>query len=103
LNEIIINFFSSVLWKTGVKTDSELTGDISLNRVSIDVNGRLVVELETRAHFRGLFVPKHHSLAPSETKDPISKFIPPMGVQTNFTFELMWSEETYDSPIQVKI
>lgn len=91
-----------MLWKNGgLKTDSEFTGDVSINRVSIDVNGRLVVELKTQAHFRGLFVPKHHSLDPAKTPNGESKFIPPLGVQTNFTFELMWSEETYDSPVQV--
>ena len=89
------------MWKTGVKTDSELTGDVSINRVSIDENGRLVVELKTQAHFRGLFVPKHHSLDPAKTPNGESKFVPPLGVQTNFTFELVWSEETYDSPVQV--
>ena len=85
-----------------MKTDSELTGDVSINRVSIDYNGRLVVELKTQAHFRGLFVPKHHSLDKAKSKVPESSFESPLGIQTNFSFELIWSEETYDSPVQVK-
>ena len=57
---------------------------------------------KTQAHFRGLFVPKHHSLDKAKSKVPESSFESPLGIQTNFSFELIWSEETYDSPVQVK-
>ena len=85
------------MWKTGLQTDTELTGEVLIDRVSIDTYGRLVVEFQSRTHFRGLFVDKHHSI-PSETK---ATFEPPMNVQTNFTLELMWTEETYETPVQV--
>ena len=85
------------MWKTGLQTDTELTGEVLIDRVSIDTYGRLVVEFQSRTHFRGLFVDKHHSI-PSETK---ATFEPPMNVQTNFTLELVWTEETYETPVQV--
>ena len=85
------------MWRTGLQTDSDLDGKVYVDRVSIDTYGRLVVEFTSEAHFRGLFVPKHHSV-PNQ-----ASFDPPMNVQTNFTLELVWSEETYDSPKQVLI
>lgn len=88
--------FSNVMWRTGIQTDSEFTGEVVIERVSIDTYGRLVVEFKSTAHFRGLFVDKHHSVA-----DTKASFEPPLNVQTNFTLELVWSEETYDSPVQV--
>ena len=84
------------MWRTGIQTDSEFTGEVVIERVSIDTYGRLVVEFKSTAHFRGLFVDKHHSVA-----DTKASFEPPLNVQTNFTLELVWSEETYDSPVQV--
>lgn len=85
------------MWKTGLQTDTQLTGEVLIDRVSIDTYGRLVVEFQSRTHFRGLFVDKHHSV-PAETK---ASFEPPMNVQTNFTLELVWTEETYETPVQV--
>ena len=85
------------MWKTGLQTDTQLTGEVLIDRVSIDTYGRLVVEFKSRTHFRGLFVDKHHSV-PAETK---ASFEPPMNVQTNFTLELVWTEETYETPVQV--
>jgi hypothetical protein len=87
------------MWKSGIKTDSELNADVSLSRVSIDANGRLVVELRTRTRFRGLFL---ESLDKQGTlKNEESSFIAPMGVRTNFTLELVWSQDTFDSAEQV--
>ena len=86
------------MWRTGIQTDSEFTGEVVIERVSIDTYGRLVVEFKSTAHFRGLFVDKHHSVA-----DTKASFEPPLNVQTNFTLELVWSEETYDSPVQVNL
>ena len=88
------------MWKSGIKTDSELTGDISLTRVSIDANGRLVVELRTRTRFRGLFL--ESSDKQGGLKKEESTFVAPMGVRSNFTLELIWSQDTFDSPEQVK-
>ena len=87
------------MWKTGLQTDTELTGEVLIDRVSIDTYGRLVVEFQSRTHFRGLFVDKHHSIS-SDTK---ASFEPPMNVQTNFTLELVWTEETYETPVQVSL
>lgn len=96
----IYNFIlSNVMWKSGIKTDSELSADISLTRVSIDANGRLVVELRTRARFRGLFLESLDKQAGMKKEE--SAFIAPMGVRSNFTLELVWSQDSFDSPEQV--
>ncbi|CAG5094102.1 Oidioi.mRNA.OKI2018_I69.XSR.g13247.t3.cds [Oikopleura dioica] len=91
-------YYSNVMWKSGIKTDSELTGDISLTRVSIDANGRLVVELRTRTRFRGLFLESSDKQAGLKKEE--STFVAPMGVRSNFTLELIWSQDTFDSPEQ---
>ena len=87
------------MWKSGIKTDSELNADVSLSRVSIDVNGRLVVELRTRTRFRGLFLESMDKQG--NLKKEASSFIAPMFVRSNFTLELVWSQDTFDSPEQV--
>ena len=87
------------MWKSGIKTDSELNADVSLSRVSIDANGRLVVELRTRTRFRGLFLESLDKQG--NLKNEESSFIAPMGVRTNFTLELVWSQDTFDGAEQV--
>ena len=87
------------MWKSGIKTDSELNADVSLSRVSIDANGRLVFELRTRTRFRGLFLESLDKQG--NLKNEESSFIAPMGVRTNFTLELVWSQDTFDGAEQV--
>ena len=55
----------------------------------------MVVNFETIPQFLGHFI-MSHKLLPGVK----SELVPPSGVLTNFTLELIWSEATWDRPEQ---
>ncbi|KAF4802764.1 hypothetical protein TURU_022239 [Turdus rufiventris] len=90
-------FYDTVLWRTGIQTDSVLSARLQIIRIYIREDGRLVIEFKTQAKFRGLFVMEHHSLP-----DVRSSLMTPEhlgGIE--FDLQLLWSAQTFDSPYQL--
>ncbi|XP_016153247.1 PREDICTED: extracellular matrix protein FRAS1 [Ficedula albicollis] len=90
-------FYDTVLWRTGIQTDSVLSARLQIIRIYIREDGRLVIEFRTQAKFRGLFVMEHHSLP-----DVRSSLMTPEhlgGIE--FDLQLLWSAQTFDSPYQL--
>ncbi|KAM6269950.1 LOW QUALITY PROTEIN: extracellular matrix organizing protein FRAS1 [Porphyrio hochstetteri] len=90
-------FYDTVLWRTGIQTDSVLSARLQIIRIYIREDGRLVIEFKTQAKFRGLFVMEHHSLP-----DVRSFLMAPDhlgGIE--FDLQLLWSAQTFDSPYQL--
>ncbi|GAB0189453.1 extracellular matrix organizing protein FRAS1 [Grus japonensis] len=90
-------FYDTVLWRTGIQTDSVLSARLQIIRIYIREDGRLVIEFKTQAKFRGLFVMEHHSLPDVKsflmTPDHLG------GIE--FDLQLLWSAQTFDSPYQL--
>lgn len=90
-------FYDTVLWRTGIQTDSVLSARLQILRIYIREDGRLVIEFKTHAKFRGQFVIEHHTLPDVKsfilTPDHLG------GIQ--FDLQLLWSAQTFDSPHQL--
>nr|XP_056711523.1 LOW QUALITY PROTEIN: extracellular matrix organizing protein FRAS1 [Euleptes europaea] len=90
-------FYDTVLWRTGIQTDSVLSARLQIIRIYIRDDGRLVVEFKTHAKFRGHFVMEHHTLPDAKsfirTPDHLG------GIE--FDLQLLWSSQTFDSPYQL--
>ncbi|XP_044921660.1 extracellular matrix organizing protein FRAS1 isoform X1 [Mustela putorius furo] len=90
-------FYDTVLWRTGIQTDSVLSARLQIIRIYIREDGRLVIEFKTHAKFRGQFVMEHHSLPDARsfilTPDHLG------GIE--FDLQLLWSAQTFDSPYQL--
>ncbi|XP_025062352.1 extracellular matrix protein FRAS1 isoform X12 [Alligator sinensis] len=90
-------FYDTVLWRTGIQTDSVLSARLQIIRIYIREDGRLVIEFKTQAKFRGLFVMEHHTLPDMKsfimTPDHLG------GIE--FDLQLLWSAQTFDSPYQL--
>ncbi|XP_071953706.1 extracellular matrix organizing protein FRAS1-like [Antedon mediterranea] len=89
-------FYSSILWRTGLETDSVITGRLQIIRIRIGDKGNLVIDFKTTPKFRGQFVMNHHTLP--EYK---SRVLSPLAVGMKFELELLWSENTFDAPEQL--
>ncbi|KAM6401739.1 extracellular matrix organizing protein FRAS1 isoform 2-T2 [Pluvialis apricaria] len=90
-------FYDTVLWRTGIQTESVLSARLQIIRIYIREDGRLVIEFKTQAKFRGLFVMEHHSLPDVE-----SFLLPPEHLGgIGFELQLLWSAQTFDSPHQL--
>ncbi|XP_034027090.1 extracellular matrix protein FRAS1 [Thalassophryne amazonica] len=90
-------FYDTVLWRTGIQTDSVLSARLQIIRIYIREDGRLVIEFKTHAKFRGQFVPEHHTLPGHK-----SRLVAPDhlgGIE--FDMQLLWSTQTFDSPYQL--
>ncbi|XP_067084625.1 extracellular matrix protein FRAS1 [Osmerus mordax] len=90
-------FYDTVLWRTGIQTDSVLSARLQIIRIYIKEDGRLVIEFKTHAKFRGQFVPEHHTLPGHK-----SQLLAPDhlgGVE--FHLQLLWSAQSFDSPYQL--
>ncbi|CAN0438603.1 unnamed protein product [Lampetra planeri] len=90
-------FYDTVLWRTGIQTDSVLSARLQVIRIYIREDGRLVIEFKTHAKFRGQFVMEHHTLPAQK-----SHLAPPDhlgGIELEL--ELVWSAQTFDSPYQL--
>ncbi|KAM9238088.1 extracellular matrix organizing protein FRAS1 [Dugong dugon] len=89
-------FYDTVLWRTGIQTDSVLSARLQIIRIYIREDGRLVIEFKTHAKFRGQFVMEHHTLPDMKsfilTPDHLG------GIE--FDLQLLWSAQTFDSPYQ---
>ncbi|VCW99041.1 unnamed protein product [Gulo gulo] len=90
-------FYDTVLWRTGIQTDSVLSARLQIIRIYIREDGRLVIEFKTHAKFRGQFVTEHHSLP------DVKSFImtPDHLGGIEFDLQLLWSAQTFDSPYQL--
>lgn len=90
-------FYDTMLWRTGIQTDSVLSARLQIIRIYIREDGRLVIEFKTHAKFRGQFVLEHHTLPGHK-----SHLMPPdhMG-GIEFDVQLLWSAQTFDSPYQL--
>ncbi|OCT97312.1 hypothetical protein XELAEV_18009537mg [Xenopus laevis] len=90
-------FYDTVLWRTGIQTDSVLSARLQIIRIYIREDGRLVIEFKTHAKFRGQFVMEHHTLP-----DMKSLIMAPDhlgGIE--FYLQPLWSSQTFDSPYQL--
>ncbi|KAM8885583.1 extracellular matrix organizing protein FRAS1 isoform 1-T2 [Spinachia spinachia] len=90
-------FYDTVLWRTGIQTDSVLTARLQIIRIYIREDGRLVIEFKTHAKFRGQFVPEHHTLPGHKSHLMAPDHLG--GVE--FDIQLLWSAQTFDSPYQL--
>ncbi|CAJ1069789.1 extracellular matrix protein FRAS1 [Xyrichtys novacula] len=90
-------FYDTVLWRTGIQTDSVLSARLQIIRIYIREDGRLVIEFKTHAKFRGQFVPEHHTL-PSHKSHLVA---PDHLGGIEFDIQLLWSAQTFDSPYQL--
>ncbi|XP_066488376.1 extracellular matrix organizing protein FRAS1 [Tiliqua scincoides] len=90
-------FYDTVLWRTGIQTDSVLSARLQIIRIYIREDGRLVIEFKTHAKFRGQFVMEHHTLP--DTKSFIMTPDHLGGIE--FDLKLLWSGQTFDSPYQL--
>ncbi|ELK16426.1 Extracellular matrix protein FRAS1 [Pteropus alecto] len=90
-------FYDTVLWRTGIQTDSVLSARLQILRIYIREDGRLVIEFKTHAKFRGQFVLEHHTLP------DVKSFIltPDHLGGIEFSLQLLWSAQTFDSPYQL--
>ncbi|XP_012860276.2 extracellular matrix organizing protein FRAS1 [Echinops telfairi] len=90
-------FYDTVLWRTGIQTDSVLSARLQIIRIYIREDGRLVIEFKTHAKFRGQFVMEHHTLP------NVKSFIltPDHLGGIEFDLQLLWSAQTFDSPHQL--
>ncbi|XP_074849859.1 extracellular matrix organizing protein FRAS1 isoform X2 [Carettochelys insculpta] len=90
-------FYDTVLWRTGIQTDSILSARLQIIRIYIREDGRLVIEFKTHAKFRGHFVMEHHTLP------DVKSFImtPDHLGGIEFDLQLLWSAQTFDSPYQL--
>ncbi|XP_067010453.2 extracellular matrix organizing protein FRAS1 [Anabrus simplex] len=95
--ELEVSFhYSSLLWHQGsLAMQPQYNGSIQVTRVGVDADGRLQLDFNTVANFRGQFVLQHR-LLPSV----MSGVYPPPSVGTNLTLELVWSQRTWDGPHQ---
>ncbi|XP_033644314.1 extracellular matrix protein FRAS1-like [Asterias rubens] len=89
-------FYKTILWRTGLETDSVLSGRLEVLRIRIGDQGNLIIDFKTTTKYRGLFVMDHHTLP--EYK---SRIVPPSVLGVDFTLEQLWSEGTFDSPQQL--
>ncbi|XP_071403699.1 extracellular matrix organizing protein FRAS1-like isoform X2 [Pithys albifrons albifrons] len=90
-------FYDTVLWRTGIQTDSVLLARLQIIWIYLRDNGHLVIEFKTQAKFRGLLVMEHHSLP-----DVRSSLVNPEhlgGIE--FDLQLLWSAQTFDWPNQL--
>ncbi|XP_071256392.1 extracellular matrix organizing protein FRAS1-like [Salvelinus alpinus] len=67
-------FYDTVLWRTGIQTDSVLSARLQIIRIYIREDGRLVIEFKTHAKFRG---------------------------QSSMTCIPLYDQHTFDSPYQL--
>ncbi|KAE8631113.1 hypothetical protein XENTR_v10001087 [Xenopus tropicalis] len=90
-------FYDTVLWRTGIQTDSVLSARLQIIRIYIREDGRLVIEFKTHAKFRGQFVMEHHTLP--DVKSHIMAPDHLGGIE--FDLLPLWSAQTFDSPYQL--
>ncbi|XP_042580368.1 extracellular matrix organizing protein FRAS1-like [Cyprinus carpio] len=90
-------FYDTVLWRTGIQTDSVLSARLQIIRIFIRDDGRLVIEFKTHAKFRGQFVPEHHTLPGQKSHLMAPDHLG--GIE--FDLQLMWSAQSFDSPYQL--
>ncbi|XP_029959982.1 extracellular matrix organizing protein FRAS1 [Salarias fasciatus] len=90
-------FYDTVLWRTGIQTDSVLSARLQIIRIYIREDGRLVIEFKTHAKFRGQFVPEHHTLPGHKSHLMAPDHLGGM----EFDLQLLWSAQTFDSPYQL--
>uniref|UniRef100_A0AAY4BT87 VWFC domain-containing protein n=1 Tax=Denticeps clupeoides TaxID=299321 RepID=A0AAY4BT87_9TELE len=90
-------FYDTVLWRTGIQTDSVLSARLQIIRIFIREDGRLVIEFKTHAKFRGQFVPEHHTLPGHKSH----LMAPDHLGGIDFDMQLVWSAQTFDSPYQL--
>ncbi|XP_053260348.1 extracellular matrix organizing protein FRAS1 [Podarcis raffonei] len=90
-------FYDTVLWRTGIQTDSVLSARLQIIRIYIREDGRLVIEFKTHAKFRGHFVMEHHTLPDAKSFIMTPDHLGGM----EFDLQLLWSGQTFDSPYQL--
>ncbi|XP_038647741.1 extracellular matrix protein FRAS1 [Scyliorhinus canicula] len=90
-------FYDTVLWRTGIQTDSVLSARLQIIRIYIRDDGRLVIEFKTHAKFRGHFVMDHHTLPGQKSQIVAPDHLG--GIE--FDLQLLWSAQTFDSPYQL--
>ncbi|XP_078659996.1 extracellular matrix organizing protein FRAS1-like [Branchiostoma floridae x Branchiostoma belcheri] len=89
-------FYNTMLWRTGLETEGALNGHLQVTRILIGDDGRLIIDFKTHTKFRGQYVVSHPTLPGFE-----SRVIAPLDVNTEFELELLWSQQTFDSPRQI--
>uniref|UniRef100_H3AFZ6 Fraser extracellular matrix complex subunit 1 n=1 Tax=Latimeria chalumnae TaxID=7897 RepID=H3AFZ6_LATCH len=94
-------FYDTVLWRTGIQTDSVLSARLQIIRIYIRDDGRLVIEFKTHAKFRGKSL---ESLVDNRAKKKGQKSLiqaPDHLGGIEFDLQLLWSAQTFDSPYQL--
>ncbi|GBL64920.1 Extracellular matrix protein FRAS1, partial [Araneus ventricosus] len=88
-------YYDTFLWKGGSHSDSSLNATVGMVRVGTNSAGYMFFEFKTLAKFYGCFVLNHHTLP--GFKSSVSA---PSNLDVQFDLELLWSEQTFDGPIQ---
>ncbi|GIZ02711.1 extracellular matrix protein FRAS1 [Caerostris extrusa] len=88
-------YYDTFLWKSGSHADSSLNATVGIVRVGTNPAGHMFFEFKTVAKFYGCFVLDHHTLP--GVKSSVSA---PNNLDVQFDLELLWSEQTFDGPIQ---
>nr|XP_023647481.1 extracellular matrix protein FRAS1-like [Paramormyrops kingsleyae] len=90
-------FYDTMLWRTGIQTDSVLSAKLHISKIYIIDVGRLVIEFKTQTKFRGQFVLEHHTL-----KGQRSHVMAPDHLGgVDFDLQLLWSSQSFDSAHQL--
>ncbi|XP_049952198.1 extracellular matrix organizing protein FRAS1-like [Schistocerca serialis cubense] len=94
--ELEVSFhYRPLLWGSQLKLQQLLNATLQLKRVAADSDGRLLLDFTTTTHFHGWFVTSHRG-APHVR----STVYPPHGLLTNMSLHLIWSQATWNSPVQ---
>ncbi|KAJ8286924.1 hypothetical protein GJAV_G00044950 [Gymnothorax javanicus] len=89
--------YDTILWKTGIQTDSVFSARLQISKIYVREDGRLVVEFQTYARFRGQFVPDHYTLPGQKSHLVAPDHLGGM----EFDLQLLWSAQTFDSATQL--
>ncbi|XP_058684631.1 extracellular matrix organizing protein FRAS1-like [Poecile atricapillus] len=116
-------FYDTVLWRTGIQTDSVLSARLQIIPIYIREDGRLVSEFRTQAKFRGegsdpgRDTEQGHTelcsdgtgsgTSPCPCREPLwpcevgpLRALPPV-TSLSSPSALLWSAQTFDSPYQL--
>ncbi|XP_068600398.1 FRAS1-related extracellular matrix protein 2-like [Brachionichthys hirsutus] len=93
---------TAILWKDGIGSPprAQLQGSLYPTSMSINEQGRLVVNFRTKARFRGLFVKSHHGGGTKTAASMPSMVMSVDHPSLTFNLTLVRSEPSYNQPVQ---
>ncbi|XP_041363241.1 extracellular matrix organizing protein FRAS1-like isoform X2 [Gigantopelta aegis] len=89
-------YYDTMKWRSGLETEGKLGGKLQVLKILIREDGKLVINFRTTAKFRGMYVYEHSTMPGIK-----SHVVPPEDLAISFDLELVWSQQTFDSPHQM--